>query len=60
MVFSMMNEHISLRIKRMRKQCSPWLNESISNLMKERDKVKKRKLLLSKVMSYGLSIAFKK
>ena len=45
MILSVINNHMPLRTKRMRKQCSPWLNESIFNLMKERDKVKKKAIV---------------
>ena len=42
MVTSVINKHMPLKTKRMRKKYSPWLNESIYELMKQRDNIKRR------------------
>ena len=42
MVTSVINKHMPLKTKRMRKKYSPWLNESIFELMKQRDNIKRR------------------
>ena len=42
MFLEVMNKHMPFKTKRVRKKQSPWLNEYIFNLMKERDKMKKK------------------
>ena len=42
MVLSVINKHMPFKTKRMRKKYSPWLNDKIFKLMKERDNAKKK------------------
>ena len=42
MVLSVINKHMPFKTKRMRKNNSPWLNDNIFKLMKERDNAKKK------------------
>ena len=39
---SVVDKHMPIRTKRVKKKQSPWLNETIFNLMKKRDKIKKK------------------
>ena len=48
MVLNVINKHMPWRTKRMRKTYSPWLNESIYNLIKQRDSAKKKAIAQKK------------
>ena len=41
-VMRIIDKHMPWKTKRMRKKCSPWMNESIYKLMRQRDKIKKQ------------------
>ena len=48
LVLDIVDKHMPIRTKRVKKKQSPWLNEFLFDLMKKRDKIKKRAKLYNK------------
>ena len=49
LVMEVVDKHMPVRVKRVKKKHSPWINEFIFELMKKRDKSKKNAKLHNKV-----------